>query len=273
MKRESHPGGAATKCGKVVILCGGMGTRLREETEFRPKPLVEIGGRPILWHIMNIYAHYGYKDFVLCLGYKGYMIKEYFLNYRIMNSDFTLRLDSGAGPQFHSSSDRVDWSITFAETGAQAMTGARIKRIEPYIDTEYFMVTYGDGLADIDLRRLWEFHCAHGKIGTVTGVRPLSRYGELSVIDGRVRQFSEKPQSDESFISGGFFVFHRRFFDYLEDDDACVLERDPLECLTRENQLMSYVHPGYWQCMDTYRDFVALNERWQQGAPWKVWEK
>jgi glucose-1-phosphate cytidylyltransferase len=257
---------------KVVILCGGMGTRLREETEFRPKPLVEIGGKPILWHIMKTYSHFGFKEFVLCLGYKGHLIKEYFLNYRVMQSDFTLRLDSPTDPQFHCGTDPVDWSITFAETGADAMTGARVKRIEKYIQEDTFLLTYGDGVADIDVGKLLEFHRRHGKTGTVTGVRTNSRYGELVVIEGRVNRFAEKPPTEEAFISGGYFVFNRRVFDYLSSDDACVLERAPLETLTQEGQLMSYLHPGYWHCMDTYRDFIALNDLWRQGAPWKIWK-
>ena len=257
---------------KVVILCGGMGTRLREETEFRPKPLVEIGGKPILWHIMKTYAHYGFKEFVLCLGYKGNLIKEYFLNYRAMQSDFTLRLDSSQSPTFHQLNDPLDWSITFAETGAEAQTGARVKRIEKYIPGDRFFLTYGDGVADIDLGNLLEFHRQHGKVGTVTGVRTHSRYGELPVSDGRVMSFSEKPKAEDGFISGGFFVFERRLFDYLSDDDRCVLELAPFETLARQGELMSYLHPGYWHCMDTYRDFMALNDLWKQGAPWKVWD-
>ena len=257
---------------KVVILCGGMGTRLREETEYRPKPLVEIGGRPVLWHIMKIYSHCGFNDFILCLGYKGAMIKEYFLNYRLMNSDFTLRLDSGREPEFHRPLQNDQWTITFADTGADAMTGARVKRIERYITGDYFMLTYGDGVADLDICRLWEFHLAHGKIGTVTGVHPLSRYGELSLQGTLVNEFNEKPLDQAGFISGGFFVFHRRFFDYLTDDDGCTLEREPLEALTREGQLAGYLHHGFWHCMDTYRDFTRLNELWKMGAPWKVWE-
>jgi glucose-1-phosphate cytidylyltransferase len=258
---------------QVVILCGGLGTRLREETEFRPKPLVEISGKPILWHIMKIYAHYGFKDFVLCLGYKGHMIKEYFLNYRLMNSDFTLRLDSGGMSRIHNSNAHEDWTITFVETGLQAMTGTRIKRIETYIQEDHFMVTYGDGLGDIDLAKLWEFHLQHGKTGTVTGVRPVSRYGELAVDGGRVREFGEKPQAKDGYVSGGFFVFRRSFFDYLTDDDQCVLEREPLERLVQDGQLMSYLHTGFWHSMDTYRDFVALNEVWKKSAPWKVWRE
>jgi len=257
---------------KVVILCGGMGTRLREETEFRPKPLVEIGGKPILWHIMKIYSHYGLKEFVLCLGYKGSLIKEYFLDYRLMQSDFTLRLGSPQEPFLHECSERLDWSITFADTGADAMTGARVKRIEKYIPEDRFLLTYGDGVANIDVSKLLEFHLGHGKIGTVTGVRTPSRYGELSVLGGRVNHFSEKAPVQDGYISGGFFVFERRVFDYLSDDDQCVLELAPLETLAQEGQLMSYLHSGYWHCMDTYRDFTLLNDAWRQGkAPWKVW--
>ena len=258
---------------QVVILCGGLGTRLREETEFRPKPLVEIGGRPILWHIMKIYSSYGFNNFVLCLGYKGHMIKEYFLNYRLMQSDFTLQLGSRDEPYFLSPNFPENWSVTFVDTGAEAMTGARVKRIEPYVKGDHFMLTYGDGVADIDIGKLWKFHIRHGRIGTVTGVRPVSRYGELAVDGDRVKVFSEKPQADKGFISGGFFVFHRRFFDYLENDDACVLERDPMERLVQEEQIMSYAHKGFWHSMDTYRDFVALNDIWKTKAPWKVWDK
>lgn len=259
------------KC-QVVILCGGMGTRLREETEFRPKPLVEIGGKPILWHIMKIYSHYGFNDFVLCLGYKAQMIKEYFLNYRLMNSDFTLRLDSPSHPEFHTINAHEPWSVTFVDTGADAMTGARVKRIEPFIRGDYFMMTYGDGVADIDVGKLLEFHHGHGKIATVTGVRTTSRYGELLVKDGQVQRFSEKPQSEDGVISGGYFVFQRKLFDYLSDEDECVLERAPLETLAQQRQLMSHQHRGYWHAMDTYRDFVVLNDLWKKGAPWKVWE-
>ncbi len=258
---------------KVVILCGGMGTRLREETEFRPKPLAEIGGKPILWHILKIYSHYGFKDFVLCLGYKGHMIKEYFLNYRLMNHDFTLRLGSSEEVHIHDSNLVEDWSITFAETGLDAMTGARVKRIERYIAEENFMLAYGDGVADVDLAKLWDFHQQHGKIGTITGVRPISRYGEFAVEGGLVREFSEKPQSRDGIISGGFFIFHRRFFNYLTAEDSCILEREPLERLARDGQLMGYAHKGFWHCMDTYRDFVALNELWKTNAPWKVWKE
>jgi len=256
---------------QVVILCGGLGTRLREETEFRPKPLVEIAGKPILWHIMKMYSHYGFKHFVLCLGYKGHMIKEYFLNYRLMNNDFTLRLGSRAAPRVRGSHAAEDWSVTFAETGLEAMTGARVKRIESYIVGDHFMLTYGDGVADIDLGKLWKFHQSHGKMGTVTGVRPLSRYGELKVSGGLVKDFNEKPESGGDLVSGGFFVFKRRFFQSLKEEESCILEREPLQRLAKDGELAVYPHLGYWHCMDTYRDFIALNESWKKGAPWKVW--
>lgn len=256
---------------QVVILCGGMGTRLREETEYRPKPLVEIGGKPILWHIMKIYSHYGFKDFVLALGYKGFMIKEYFLNFLLMNSDFTLRLGSPERPQIHNTNAQEDWSITFAETGVEAMTGARVKRVEPYIRGDTFMLTYGDGVADVNIAELLRFHHTHGKIGTVTAVHPVSRFGELEMDGSRVVQFSEKPQTREGLINGGFFVFQKRFLDYLVHGDACVLERDPLERLASDGELMTYVHEGFWHCMDTYRDFLSLNELWKKDASWRTW--
>jgi len=271
---------------KVVILCGGMGTRLREETEYRPKPLVEIGGKPMLWHIMKIYAYYGFKDFALCLGYKGKMIKDYFLNYEIMNSDFTLKLES-KGIEFHNSYKEKDWIITFAETGKNAMTGARIKRIEKYIDTELFMLTYGDGVADINIQELLKFHKSHNKIGTVTGVSPSSRFGELVVTEDQVKKFSEKPQVKEGFINGGFFVFDKRIFDYLEDNNDCIFEKQPLEDLASDGELMIYKHKGFWQCMDTHRDLQLLNNLWlgrkvekklhfnskRMRPPWKVWKE
>ena len=271
---------------KVVVLCGGMGTRLREETEYRPKPLVEIGGKPMLWHIMKIYSYYGFKDFVLCLGYKGKMIKNYFLNYEITNSDFTLKLGSN-NIKFYNSYKDKDWIITFAETGKNAMTGARIKRIEKYIDSDLFMLTYGDGVADINLQELIEFHKSHGKIGTVTGVSPSSRFGELVVAEDQVKKFSEKPHIKDSFINGGFFVFDKRIFNYLEDNDDCIFEREPLKNLTLDKELMIYKHKGFWQCMDTYRDLQLLNNLWAGQEvekelyfneiksikpPWKIWK-
>ncbi|MFB3923203.1 MAG: glucose-1-phosphate cytidylyltransferase [Terriglobia bacterium] len=257
----------------VVVLCGGMGTRLREETEYRPKPMVEIGGRPILWHIMKIYGHYGFKRFILCLGYKGHVIKQYFLNYKAFSCDITIRLGREDGLILHGNGPTEDWMITLADTGENTLTGARVKRIEPYVESDTFMLTYGDGVADIDVRRLVQFHRSHGRIGTVTGVRPYSRFGELVIQDGQVRQFSEKPQVAEGTVNGGFFVFNRRFFDYLSSEDSCVLEQQPLENLARDGQLMVYYHEGFWQCMDTYRDFLALNELWRKDPAWRVWSR
>ena len=256
---------------KVVILCGGLGTRLRTETEFRPKPMVEIGGRPLLWHIMKLYAHRGHDDFVLALGSKGEQIKHYFLNYEAMTRDITVRLGVAAAVTLHGRSIEP-WTVTLADTGAAAMTGARVKRIERYVgDEDMFMLTYGDGVADIDLAKLVAFHRRHGRIATVTGVRPPSRFGELLTSGSRVVEFSEKPSISQGYINGGFFVFNRAVFTYLSDDDTCVLERDPLERLAKDHQLEMYAHDGYWQCMDTPRDLQHLQEAWERGAPWKVW--
>ncbi len=257
----------------VVILCGGMGSRLREETEYRPKPLVEVGGRPILWHIMKIYASQGFRRFILCLGYKGEMIKQYFLNYRLMSRNFTLRFDSDAEPIVESNGSREDWTITFADTGISAMTGARIRKIRPYIDSNEFMLTYGDGVANINALELLKFHRIHGKLATVTAVHPIARFGELMIQGSRVVQFVEKAQTPEDFINGGFFVFSRGLFDYLPEGDGCVLEREPLERLATEGQLMTYRHDGFWHCMDTYRDLQILNQFWESTTPpWKTWE-
>jgi glucose-1-phosphate cytidylyltransferase len=257
---------------KVVILCGGRGTRLKEETEFRPKPLVRIGNKPVLWHIMKIYAHYGFKDFILCLGYKGDMIKEYFLNYEITNNDFTIQLGNRNNIKFHNSHQEKDWSVTLADTGEEAQTGARIKRVEKYIDSDLFMVTYGDGVANLNIKELLKFHQAHGKIGTMTGVHPSSRFGELVIKGDGVLQFNEKPQVKEGLINGGFFVFNKEFFNYLKEDDNCYLERQPLEKLAKEGELMVYPLDGFWQCVDTYRELELLNNLWESpNPPWKVW--
>jgi len=258
---------------KTVILCGGLGTRLKEETEYKPKPMVKIGDKPILWHIMKIYAHYGFKDFVLCLGYKGEQIKEYFLNYDVLSSDFTIKL----GPQkrivTHNSLVESDWSITLVDTGNNALKGARLKRIEKYIETDTFLVTYGDGVGNINIRKLLDFHNQHGRIATVTGVRPPSLFGELVTRDNKALLFSEKPQTSSGLISGGFFVFNKRLFDYLTDDDNCDFEKGPLEEIASKGELMVYRHDGSWACMDTYRDVEYLNKLWQQNeAFWKVWK-
>jgi glucose-1-phosphate cytidylyltransferase len=246
---------------------------LREETEFRPKPLVEIGGRPILWHIMKTYAHYGLRDFVLCLGYRGNMIKDYFLNYEAMNNDFTICLGRRHQVTHHGAHGEQDFVVTLAETGAVAMTGARVKRVEKYVEDDTFLVTYGDGVADIDIGALIDFHRGHGRLATVSTVHPFSRFGVLEVDEtGAVREFAEKPLM-QGWASAGFFVFDRRVFDYLEDDDDCILERTPLERLANEGQLMAYRHDGFFYTMDTYREYEYLNELWAKGeAPWKVWE-
>lgn len=257
---------------KVVILCGGQGTRLREETEVRPKPLVEIGGRPILWHIMKLYSHHGFTDFILCLGYKGNLIKEYFLNYEAMNSDFTVRLGPGGGLEFHRSQSEIGWSITLVDTGATAMTGARLKRAAAYLDGP-FCLTYGDGVGDVNLRAVVEHHVHQRTIGTVTGVRPPSRFGEIDVDGSKVRAFLEKPQVGSGLINGGFFIFQPEFLDRLSADDGCTLERAPLEELAADEQLSVYQHTGFWQPMDTYRDKELLERLWAEGkAPWKVWK-
>jgi glucose-1-phosphate cytidylyltransferase len=259
---------------KTVILCGGKGTRLREETEFRPKPMVEIGGRPILWHIMKVYAHQGFSEFVLCLGYKGYVIKEYFLNYDSMLKDFTLFMCGQARPSiaFHDHEEISDFKVTLADTGAETMTGGRIKRVERYVEGDTFMVTYGDGLADINVRDLLAFHHAHGRLATVTAIQPTLRFGLLDIDSrGQVAKFQEKPHMDE-WINGGFFVFNRAVFDYLDGDS--ILEQAPLMQLAADGQLMAYRHHGFWHAMDTYRDTLFLNDLWNAGeAPWAVWQE
>lgn len=257
---------------KVIILCGGQGTRLREETEFRPKPMVMVGGKPILWHIMKMYAAHGHTDFVLCLGYKGEMIKEYFLNYQAMNNDFTIRLGNHREIDSHGAHEEEDFRVTLADTGADAMTGSRVKQVERYVDDDLVCVTYGDGLSDVDIGKLIAFHRSHGKIGTVTSVRPQSRFGVLEIgEDGSVGRFAEKPQS-EGWISAGLFVFNRSFFEYLSSDPACVMEQEPLQKLARDGQLMAYRHDGFFFAMDTYREALKLNELWESGeAPWATW--
>lgn len=253
----------------VVILCGGMGTRLREETEYKPKPMVEIGGRPVLWHIMKIYARYGFTDFILCLGYKGSVIKEYFLSYEMMCNDCTVQLGQKNRITYQSNHKEQDFNITLVDTGLHTMTGGRIKRIEPYIRSNKLMVTYGDGLADVDLNELVEFHNAHGKVATLTATMPPSRFGILDLGDqGKVNHFREKVSTE--WINGGFFIFNRKIFDYL--DTECVLEKKPMEQLAQEGQLMAYRHDGFWIGMDTYREYEMLNKMWDNGeAPWKVW--
>lgn len=257
---------------KVVILCGGLGTRLREETEFRPKPMVEIGSKPILWHIMKIYAHYGFKEFILCLGYKGEMIKEYFYNYEVLNNDFTIELGDKKNIEICDNHTEKGWRVTLVDTGNKALKGARLKRIERYIDNDHFMVTYGDGIADIDIDALLKFHRSHGKLATVTGINPTSRFGELKTKGDQVESFSEKPETSSGLINGGFFVFNKGIFNYLSADDDCDFEIGPLEKVAREGQLMVYKHTGFWACMDTLRDMEHLNNLWAgYKAAWKIW--
>ena len=256
---------------KVVILCGGLGTRLREETEFRPKPMLEVGGRPILWHIMKTYAHYGYRDFVLCLGYKGSTIKEYFVNYDAMNNDFTVCLGNRSQLVYHGRHTEQDFRVTLADTGLECMTGGRVKKVARHIDSDTFLLTYGDGVSDVDISKLMAFHLAHGKLATVTSVAASSRFGILEIDRHQVLKFAEKPKTD-ALISAGYFVFNRGIFDYLGGDD-CILEREPLERLSAEGQLMAYPHEGFFYAMDTYREYLHLNDLWSRGAaPWRVWE-
>jgi glucose-1-phosphate cytidylyltransferase len=258
---------------KVVILCGGKGTRLREETEFRPKPMVKIGGKPILWHIMKTYSHFGYNEFILCLGYQGNVIKEYFYHYMLHNSDVTIKLGKNQQITMHDTSIEENWTITIVDTGENHLKGARVKKIEPYIEDDSFMVTYGDGVGDIDIKRLVDFHKSNGKIATVTGVSPPSAFGQILAEDSTVIEFNEKPQIKEGIINGGFLIFNRKIFDYLNEDENCDLEMGALEQLTRKKELMVFRHEGGWACMDTYRDTVYLNQLWNNDqAFWKVWD-
>jgi glucose-1-phosphate cytidylyltransferase len=255
---------------KAVILAGGLGTRLREETEFRPKPMVEIGGRPILWHIMKLFAFYSITDFVVPIGYRGDVIRDYFLNYEARTNDFTIRLGHTHEIEYHNSHLETGWCVTVVDTGAETPTGGRVKRIAEHVEGERFLATYGDGVADVDIDKLVAFHERHGKLATMTTVRPLSRFGIVEADpDGTVVHFREKPESNDA-VNAGFFVFEPGVFDYLTDDTA--LEREPLEALARDRQLVAYAHDGFWQPMDTYRELTALNALWAEGrAPWKVW--
>jgi glucose-1-phosphate cytidylyltransferase len=254
---------------KVAILCGGLGTRLREETEVRPKPMVEIGGRPILWHIMRGYAAHGFNEFVLALGYKSDVIKRYFLDYYHLQSHLTVSLTSGA-VTVHDG-DREDWTVHLVDTGVTTQTGGRVKRLAPWLGNETFMLTYGDGVTDANLTDLLRFHRKHGRRATVTAVRPQSRFGRLKFRGDFVTEFSEKPQMGEGWINGGFFVLEPGVLDYIKGDDT-YFEREPLESLAEDQQLTAYRHDGFWQCMDTLRDVRLLEELWQDGrAPWKIW--
>lgn len=255
---------------KVAILAGGFGTRLAEETEIRPKPMVEIGGRPMLWHIMQIYAAYGFRDFVIALGYKGEQIKKYMVDYCSLSSNLTVQLRAGRVQR--SGGERPDWTVQLIDTGTSTQTGGRIRRLRPYLGGETFMLTWGDGVADIDIPRLLAFHRAHGKLATLTAVRPPARYGHLDLDGDQVAEFSEKPQAREGWINGAFFVLEPTVLDYI-DGDQTVWEREPLERLAREGQLMAYRHDSYWQCMDTLREKHILEQLWQTNrAPWKIWK-
>jgi len=252
---------------KVVILAGGFGTRLSEYTESIPKPMVTVGGKPILWHIMNTYAKFEYKDFYVALGYKADVIKEYFLNYRTLNSNFTVDLSNG-GIVAHQQ-DTVNWKVTLVDTGLNSMTGGRVKRMQNFIGNETFLLTYGDGLADIDIAALVKFHESHGKMVTISAVHPGARFGELGLDGNIVTSFKEKPQVTQGWINGGYFVINPEFFNLIQDDST-ILEKEPLERVAEMGELMSYQHNGFWQCMDTKRDRDSLEELWQTGnAPWK----
>lgn len=259
----------------VVILCGGQGTRIREVSERLPKGMVDIGGRPILWHIMKLYSHFGYRRFVLCLGYKSWEIKQFFLDYRAHMTDFTFSLSVGDHePRFRNGLADENWEITFAETGLDAGTGARLRRIRQYVDTPRFMMTYGDGVSAVDIENLVKTHTAGGRVGTVTGVHPTSKFGEMQVSGDRVAEFNEKPTQVDGFVSGGYFMFDRTFLDdYLDDTPGLFVEHEPLGRLARDNQLTVNRHTGFWAAMDTYKDYQHLNELWATGkAPWKLWD-
>lgn len=256
---------------QVVIFCGGLGTRLREETEFRPKPMVPVGERPILWHIMKTYAHFGHKEFILCLGYKGEIIKDYFRNYHWNTSDVTLKLGAKAQIRYHSQHDEEDWSVTLVDTGMNTMTGGRLKRVLKYIQGDTFLLTYGDGVINSDINASIDFHKRQQKIVTITAVQPAGRFGDLEIQGDTVTAFREKAEKQSSLINGGFFVMNKQVGDYLTDD-KCVLEQEPLNRLAAEGQIAAFVHQDFWQCMDTYREQQMLTNMWNSGnAPWKVW--
>ena len=256
---------------KVIILAGGWGTRLGNRTELIPKPLVKIGNKPILWHIMKIYSHYGFNDFIICLGVKGDIIKDYFYHYDVKNNDFIIDLLNG-NIEFYNNHQEKNWRVSLINTGLNTLKGGRIKRVEKYLDPEINMLTYGDGVADIDIRKLVEFHKSHGKIFTITGVHAPSRFGELIEKDGKVFSFAEKPQTSVGLINGGFMVFNNTFLDYLRPDEDCDLERGAIEELSSKGQVMIYKHEGNWECMDHERDVKHLNNLWNKNnAFWKVW--
>jgi glucose-1-phosphate cytidylyltransferase len=259
---------------KAVILCGGQGTRIRDANELLPKPMLPIGGRPIVWHIMKMYAQHGVRDFVLCLGYRGWVIKEFFLNYKAMTADLTVTLGKHGAVEVIGRHDEEDWRVTLAETGEETMTGGRVAAVRKYVEgDEPFLLTYGDGVSDVDIGATIAAHRKHGKVATVTAVRPPGRFGEMLIDGGAVTEFNEKPQTSEGFINGGFFVLDgRRIWKYLGEDRATILEREPLRSLARDRELHAFPHTGFWQPMDTSREYGLLNDLWASGkAPWKSW--
>lgn len=257
---------------KVVILCGGYGTRISEESYLKPKPMIEVGERPIVWHIMKTYSYYGFNDFILCLGYKGDVIKEYFANYFIYGSDITFDLSNNNNLKIHSSEAVEPWKVTLANTGQDTMTGGRLKRIKKYIGNEPFLMTYGDGVSNVNIKELVDFHKSHGKIATVTAVQPSGKFGVLGLNeDSTVLEFIEKPKTQNVWINGGYFVLEPQIFDYI-DGDSTVFEKEPLESLAKEEEIIAYQHDGFWQCMDTQRDKYNLESMWNlKKAPWKIW--
>jgi glucose-1-phosphate cytidylyltransferase len=260
---------------KAVILCGGQGTRIREASELLPKPMLPVGGKPIVWHIMKGLSVHGITEFVLCLGYKGWLIKEFFIHYQAMTSDITVTLGRPGVVQFHGDRAAESWSVILAETGEGTMTGGRVAAVRRYLEhDDRFLLTYGDGLCDVSVGELTRFHEAHGRVATVTAVRPPGRFGEMRLEGAKVTEFNEKPQASEGFINGGFFIFDsRRIWDYLGNGPQTVLEREPLQRLSRDGQLSAFAHTGFWQPMDTMREYNLLNELWASGrAPWKTWQ-
>ena len=255
---------------KVVILAGGYGTRIRDVAEDIPKPMIPIGPYPILWHIMKSYAHFGHKEFIICLGYKGQSIKDFFLNYEAHTRDFTITLGASGGVNYHNNHDELGWKVTLADTGLRSMTGSRVSRIRDFVHGEDFLLTYGDGVSDIDIEQLVKFHKSHDKILTVTGVRPPGRFGEMMcAVDGKILEFNEKPQATAGRISGGYFVASPKIFDYLDDREDLVFEQEPIHQLVKDEQLMMFEHNGFWQPMDTSREYQLLNSLYEKGdAPW-----
>jgi glucose-1-phosphate cytidylyltransferase len=256
---------------KIVLLAGGYGTRISEETDLKPKPMVKIGGKPILWHIMKIYSHYGYNDFVILLGYKGYYIKEYFANYFLHQSDVTIDMQTNNMKVHNNTSE--PWKVTLVDTGLDTMTGGRIKRAQKYIGDEAFLLTYGDGVSDINIKKSVEFHKSHGKAVTMTAIQPEARFGNLDIDENQnIKKFIEKPKTEAGWINGGFFVCEPKVFDYLNEDESCIFEQEPLQKLALDGEMVAFKHNGFWQPMDTLRDNQKLNQLWKkQKAPWKVW--